>query len=71
MAYALGAHPETTAPVLVSSREDFRAGLERLAQDPHLRRELGVRSRRRAQRFSWEDAYNKFRAVLEKVVAVK
>lgn len=71
VAYALGAHPETTAPVLVGSREDFRAGLERLAQDPHLRRELGVRSRRRAQRFSWEDAYNKFRAVLEEVVAVK
>lgn len=71
VAYAVGAHPETTAPVLVGSRAQFGAALERLVDDRRLRHDLGESSRRRAQEFSWENSYRAFREVLAEVASAQ
>jgi glycosyltransferase involved in cell wall biosynthesis len=67
VAYALGAHSETTAPALVGSCEQFRAALERLVDNKHIRDELGESSRHQAQQFTWENSYRAFRQVLSEV----
>jgi len=68
VAYAVAAHPETTASRLVRSHEEFRKSLAELVQNPALRQEMGSESRRRAQAFSWEQAYEDFARVLKSVI---
>ena len=65
VAYAVAAHPETGAPVLVASPHEFYQALSHLAGDAALRRRLGAAGRARAQRFTWDAAYRRFLRVLE------
>ncbi len=68
IAYDVAAHPETTAPVLVSAQAEFREELGRLVFSNQSRKKLGEVSCVRARRFSWEITYRKFAQLLEGLV---
>ncbi len=69
IAYDVAAHPETTAPLLVSSASSFREELGRLVFSAESRARLGEVSRARARRFTWDATYRKFIQLLEDLVS--
>jgi glycosyltransferase involved in cell wall biosynthesis len=69
VAYAIGAHRETTASMLASDRQQFFAALKMLVSSQNARAEMGEASRLKAGKFSWKDAFSSFRKVIGEVTS--
>jgi glycosyltransferase involved in cell wall biosynthesis len=69
VAYAVGAHSETTASVLAGSRRQFFSALQMLVSVRNARVKMGETSRFKARQFSWENPYGSFRKVFDEVTS--